>query len=244
MIRIGICEDEDRQARIIEHMTERAVFERTEYKIVRYSSGEQVVQDIENGSFGLDLLLLDINMRKLSGLDTADYIRRHAMDVDIIFVTVSGKYVYQGYQYKAFSYLLKGEMEQTLKEALNRYLDEWEQVDACLEVPVKGMLLKLPISKIFYLESNTRKITVHMSGEDVEFYGKLDEMEEMLSEVGFFRCHRSYLFNGKYLERIRRESVVINKVEIPMSRKYYEKFKEEGRFFTEAQKKSLTEGRE
>lgn len=244
MIRIGICEDDDRQAEHIRELTERTLLRRTEYRITRYASGEELIDAMEDGDSCIDLLLLDIHLAQMDGLSAADYIRKHTMDVDIIFVTVSGKYVYRGYQYKAFSYVLKSEIERTLSEELNRYMDEWERVDLCLEIPISGSIVKLPIGKIYYLESKARKVIAHMAGEDVEFYSRLDELEEMLSGTGFFRCHQSYLFNSLFLEGISRETVVIHKTPLPVSRKYYERFKAEGRFYTDDSKKNLKEGAE
>ncbi|MBE5924154.1 MAG: response regulator transcription factor [Lachnospiraceae bacterium] len=231
MIRIGVCEDDEKQANDIREIIERALFKRTEYEIKTYKSGEQLVQDIDNGDFAIDLLLLDINMNQLNGLEVAGYIRKNTIDVDIIFVTVSGEHVYEGYTYRAFSYLLKSNIEQRLDSELNRYMDERERVDVCLEVSVNGTVMKLPIGKIFYLESNARKVIAHMSGEDVEFYSKLDDLEEILSQTGFLRIHQSYLINELFVDAVSRESVIVNKVTIPMSRKYYERLRENGKYF-------------
>lgn len=231
MIRIGICEDDEKQAGDIRDIVEKALFKRTEYTITRYASGEQLIEEFENGSFAVDLLLLDINMAQLNGLKTAEFIRRQAVDVDIIFVTVSGEHVYEGYTYKAFSYLLKKDVEKRLDSELNRYMDERERVDVCMEVNINGSVVKLPINKIFYLESNARKVIAHMGGEDVEFYNKLDTLQEVLSSAGFVRIHQSYLVNEQYIEAISREAVIVHKEKLPMSRKYYEILRDNGKYF-------------
>lgn len=230
MIRIGICEDDSKQRQNIREHVERALFKRTEYMISEYSSGKQVVDAIENEDFPVDLLLLDINMNELDGLNTADYIRKQETDVDIIFVTVSGEHVYEGYLYKAYNYLLKNDIDRRLEVELNRYLDEIERVSVCMEVTINGTKVKLPISKIYYLESNARKVIAHVNGEDVEFYSKLDDLETMLSAAGFFRVHQSYLVNGQYVNSISRDKIVVNNDFLPISRKYYERMKSEGKF--------------
>lgn len=231
MIRIGICEDDEKQAIEIHEIVEKALFKRTEYMITRYESGEQLIEEIEKGLFPADLLLLDINMYQVNGLKVAEYIRKQAMDVDIIFVTVSGEHVYEGYTYKAFSYLLKNDVKKRLDSELNRYMDERERVDVCMEVSINGALVKLPINKIFYLESHARKVIAHMSGEDVEFYNKLDLLESVLNQAGFIRIHQSYLINEQYIDAVSREMVIVHREKLPISRKYYEILRDEGKYF-------------
>ena len=61
-------------------------------------------------------------------------------------------------------------------------------------------------SDIYYIESSNRKIIVSMRDEEIECYGKISEMEEELRE-GFFRIHKGYLVNMKYVERYSRTEV-------------------------------------
>ena len=50
----------------------------------------------------------------------------------------------------------------------------------------------------------------YINGEDIEFYGKLDDLETILSSAGFFRVHQSYLVNDKYVNSISRDKIVVN----------------------------------
>jgi DNA-binding LytR/AlgR family response regulator len=110
-------------------------------------------------------------------------------------------------------------------------MDERERVSKCLEITVNGVIQRIPLEKVFFFESNARKITVYTAGENIEFYNKLDMLEGILSEKGFLRCHQSYLINEKYIDSMSRETVMVKGEKIPMSRKYYERMKAEGRFF-------------
>ena len=64
----------------------------------------------------------------------------------------------------------------------------------------------IPIEDIYYIESNNRKIIIAMRDEKIECYGKIGGMERELQE-GFFRTHRGYLVNMKYVERYSRTEV-------------------------------------
>lgn len=230
MIKIGICEDDEEQAKNIGGMTERCLFKRTEYAIRYFESGEEVIQEIESGSFDFDLLLLDIKMKKINGLETAEYIRRNVIDVDIIFITVSEKHVYEGYIYKAFSYILKPIDTPRFETELMRYMDERERTSNCLQISINGAIEKIQLDKVNYFESNARKITAYTNNNQIEFYNRLDVLEEMLNGKGFVRCHQSYLVNEWQIQSISRETLVVNGIKLPVSRKYYERMKAEGRF--------------
>ncbi len=230
MIRVGICDDNITQANLIREVTERSLFKRTEYKIEHFSSGEEVIRSFENNEFSIDLLLLDIHMQQMDGLQTAEYIRKNRIDVDIIFVTVSEKYVYEGYMYKAYSYILKQSLKERLEIELERYIDEKERVSDCLQISINGTIEKLQLDKVYYFESNARKITAYTNHGQTVFYNKLDTLELLIKKKGFIRCHQSYMVNDRYVSSISRECIVVNYNKIPVSRKYYERMKQEGKF--------------
>lgn len=66
----------------------------------------------------------------------------------------------------------------------------------------------VPADDIYYIESNNRKIIVHMCDETIECYGKIGELEQELRE-GFFRIHKGYLVNMKYVEGYNRTEVMV-----------------------------------
>ena len=221
-LKIGICEDDKEQAAAIRSLAEKTLLRRTEYTMTYFEDGEAVVQAIEQERFLVDLLLLDIRMKRKNGLETAEYIRRHNVDVDIIFITVSKEHVYEGYTYKAFAYILKPAERDRLEQELNRYLDEREQTPNCLQVTINRTVHTICLDKVLYFESKARAITAHMPDEALTFYNKLDTLQALLEEKGFWRCHQSYLVNKSMISRKSRKCVVVQNIELPVSRKYYE----------------------
>lgn len=203
----------------------KALFARTDFVIDNYDDGRQIIEAIEKKRFFYDLLMLDIHM-KMDGIQTARYIRQHQVDIDIIFVTISHKHVYEGYTYKAFAYLLKPLDEKKVMFELNRYLDEKETTEEYLNISVRGAINKIPVGKILYIESDSRKLLIHLKNREVEFYGKLDAVQNALGEQQFVRCHQSYLVNKNYVSSVGRNSLVIEDVPIPVSRKYQQTAKD------------------
>lgn len=226
MLQIAICDDDPQHRLEIYSLIQKVFFSRTEIQVSHFEDGAQVIEALEKRDRSFDLLFLDIHMHLVDGMETAEYIRKNRIDMDIIFVTVSREHVYEGYTYKAFAYLLKPLDEQRMVYELNRYLEEKEQTETYLNIPVRGTIQRVPVDKVMYFESDTRKILVHMKQEVLEFYAKLDEIEEVVGDRNFVRCHQSYLVNKNYVVSQSRTGLLVGDTEIPVSRKYQKKMKE------------------
>jgi DNA-binding LytR/AlgR family response regulator len=75
---------------------------------------------------------------------------------------------------------------------------------------------------IRYIESNVRKLILHLTNEDISFYAKLNDLADVMQEKGFVRVHQSYMVRLKEIVSISSDSVVLEKnVTVPVSRKYY-----------------------
>lgn len=221
MLRIGICDDEKETSRQLHDDISRVLFPYTDMKIQYFTDGNEIVELIKQEKLSLDLLFLDIHMNCLDGMKTADFIRKKDMDIDIIFITVSREHVFEGYTYKAFAYWLKPLDVKIVRKDLLRYIEEKKNCSQCLDVKIKGKAYKIPLNKIIYFESVQRKIIVHTLGEDITFYGKLSELQTVVTEQTFLRCHQSYMVNRSMIDSIGRTEIVAQGISIPLSRKYH-----------------------
>lgn len=234
MLRIGICDDDHKQIEQVHAWIDEELFQRTELRISYFNSGEEVIAAIEKEEFDVQLLIMDIHMEKIDGMETAAYIRQHRIDVDIIFLTVSKEYVYNGYMHKAYAYLLKPIDERTFKRMMNQYVDEWEHSSGYLEVKTAGGLQKIWLNKVLYFTSDVRIIDAHMVNGNIRFYGKLDEVEQQIEEGNFIRCHQSFLVNKTMIDKLSRAYLLVRGERIPVSRSRYEQMKQKGVFEKEA----------
>ncbi len=225
MLTIGICEDQEIELKEIQEMVSRIMFSKADIRISRYASGKAVLEDVQAGKFECNLLLLDIHMAKPDGMELAHELRRMQVDVDIIFITRSQEHIFEGYTCKAFAYILKPCSTERLSEELVRYLDELENTSECLNVKIQGNIRRIPLNQIFYLESDKRKIILHTKDGETEFYEKMDAMEDLLKEKGFIRCHQSYIVQKQYVSEFSRNGMIVQDVQIPISRRYYDSLK-------------------
>ncbi len=100
---IGICDDEIIHREILSNYIDR-VFATKSYKVVEFDSGEDI---LENYPKKLDILLLDVQMEGINGIEIAKRIRSFDTNVIIIFITAIIDFMQQGYEVRAFRYLLK-----------------------------------------------------------------------------------------------------------------------------------------
>lgn len=227
MLRVGICDDEQDIVEKLRDMIIKIFFSHTEVEIICFSDGEEVVQAIKQGEFFVDLLFLDIHMKHLDGLKTAGFIRKSGIDTDIIFLTASKEHVFDGYTYRAFAYHLKPINEELLAKDLLRYLDEKKECEASFRINAKGKEIQISLNKIIYFKSDDRKVIARtISGETV-FYAKLTDVERLVENRGFMRCHQSYIINRSMLEEVKRTECRVWGMTVPMSRKYYEYMKKD-----------------
>jgi DNA-binding LytR/AlgR family response regulator len=227
MINVGICDDETIHRELLSDVVCKALFQFGEVQFYYYSSGEKVIEEIESDRFVCELLLLDINMPGRDGLETAAFIRKHKIDVDIIFVTVSPTYVFDGYTYQAFSYLLKPVDQQRMVSELERYMKLKEFTSRCLHVNVGGRKVQIFLDRVKYFAADGRKIEVCQlgEGEEISFYAKIGDLQETLQNDDFLRCHQSYLVNTKYVQSFTRTTIDVGGNTIPVSRRYVEDVK-------------------
>ena len=175
------------------------------------------------------IMFLDIDMGNYNGLEIARRVRKLHLDTVLIFVTHYMEYSPEGYEVKAFRYLLKANIEEKLPRYLNEAIREAQSHADRLLFAVNGQPCAIKYDDILYLESSKRLIYLHLIDEQKEnkcFYAVMAELEEQLALAGFLRVHKSYLVNMRYIEKLNYNGVVlVNKEELPISQKRYSEIK-------------------
>ena len=219
MLKIAICEDEVKQQEILEQYIDKILTEITkDYEILTFISGEEL---LENYPENVDIFLLDIKMDKLNGMEIAKKIREiDKKEVEIIFTTSLVKYIQDGYEVRAYRYLLKPIKFGDLKKHLTSCIKEInEKKDNYIVVNGKNDVYKINISHITYIEIQNKDMTIHTIDKDYNIKMSIDKIEKELSRYNFFRCHKSFLVNISYIENIKQYIAILeNKDEVPISR--------------------------
>ena len=186
-----------------------------EVSIVEYDSGETLIADVEEGYVAMDLLFLDIYMKKLNGMETARKLRQIQCKVPIIFLTASPDYAIESYEVQASGYLLKSFSEEKLMKLLNRIL----KTDMKRRVAIKNRRqYRYPCTDdIMYIDSDKHNVTLHLSdGSDIITVDKLGEIEKRINEKRFLRCHQSYLVNMDSIKDVEDDFIMEDGTLVPI----------------------------
>lgn len=227
MMRIAICDDETEVRAFLGSKIEKLY---PEALLFFYQSGEELLCAEES----FDILLLDIQMEGKSGMETARELRRRNRHTILIFITALQEYVFQAFDVGAFHYLVKPftdeKFEAVLKAAGEQYRNlsdgkrkEAEQEERYIIIKTGGVHTRILIDDIIYAEVFNRKVMIHSIHGDIEYYGKLSDLEKQLGE-NFFRSHRANLVHFKYVERYNVSEIWMEKGTALMAKQNYGEF--------------------
>ena len=174
----------------------------------------------------VDLIFLDINMPRLSGMELANLLPKHQK---LIFTTAYSEYAIESYEFNVIDYLLK-------PISFKRFLKAIEKADHILQeqpsaVPhedyifVKSdkKMIRITLKDILYFEAVKEYIYVHSAGRKILIYKRMKELAEKLP-ADFIRVHNSYLINCNHIGRIEGNFVLIGGESIPLGISYKEQF--------------------
>lgn len=225
---------------------EESVRKTLEKLVKRYCPNIRMVAEADGVESGIkaikkhhpDLVLLDIKMDDGTGFDLLKQLE--PVDFKVIFITAYDQYAIKAIKFSALDYLLKPIDPEDLTEAinkaeklivneLNQQLNTLEENMLTQEKSKKKIILKtfdnihlVKLIDIVYCESQDNYTNFNLLGDKkILVSNTLKEYDEMLSEFGFFRAHKSYLINLMHIDRFEKAdggSVVLNnEIKIPVA---------------------------
>lgn len=225
MIRVAICEDEkDTQLLIEDYIHNILKNINIEYEIKKYNLGEEL---LESNLKDIDILLLDIQMGQINGMDTARKIREVDNKMEIIFITSLIDYVQEGYEVRAYRYLLKPIELEELKKHLLTCIKEIENKNTYILIKNKSNTYKIYSNEIKYIEVQKKNMSIHTTNKTFEVIYSLEKIEKDINLDKFVRCHKSFIVNLSYVENIKSNTIILESgEEVPVSRYRYKEVKE------------------
>lgn len=218
MLHIAVVEDEAVQRERLLGYIARYTQEEDEPIYARgYADGDELLDDYEPGRF--DLLLLDIQMERVDGMDCARRVRQADGGVAIVFITNLVRYAVEGYSVNALDFVVKPVHYQVFKDKLSAAIAccrRGERRRVRLKTP--GGVLCLDKGEVVCLEVVARSVYVHTPGESYRISETLNGAEALLDDGRFFRCHSAFLVNLEYVREVRRAAALVHTREVPISR--------------------------
>ena len=217
MINIGICEDElHYRVNIKDMLGDILSTYSINYKIYEFSSGEEL---LSNYPKDLDILIMDIQMKIINGMDTARKIREFDQNLEIIFMTSFSEFMQEGYEVKAYRYILKPISERKISRNILPCINEiMKKKNNYLTINVKNYVDRIKIDSIVYIETDRTNILIYTNDNKYTTKMSISKIDKILREHGFFRCHNSYIVNLKLVESMNSNTLKIGEKYIPISK--------------------------
>ncbi|WP_027623783.1 LytR/AlgR family response regulator transcription factor [Clostridium lundense] len=224
MIRIAICEDEFKQRNMLKIILANEIKSiGIDSKINEFENGEKLLNSLKDDALKFDIIFLDIQMNKISGIDAAKKIRENNKSTIIIFVTGFMDYVFEGYNVRAFNYILKPLKKDKIIKVFREALDSLDMLKNQVYIlNYKNETHKINFDDVIYFVSNRRIVKLVGKKAEHEFYAKLNDVEKELCDKGFVRCHQSYLINLSNIKSIEQGYAITTLGDkLPISRNRY-----------------------
>lgn len=219
--RIAICDDEQNQIEYITSIVASwSAHEGHGCEIRTFASAEAFLFEYEEDK-AYDILLLDVEMKNMNGIELVKRIRKDNNRAEIIFITSHFEFVGEGYEVDALHYLIKPISVEKLTQVLTKAAEKLSVEPPSVVISCEGETVKLYESDILYVESFLHYIVIHTKDNEYKIKENISVFENKVSDV-FYRIHRSYLVSLKYITRISRTSVNIGNTELPLSRGKYD----------------------
>lgn len=222
MYRIAICDDDEAQGRAVSAMISKwSSLSGHACRVSFFPSGEAFLFEYEEDK-AWDILLLDIEMKEISGIELAKRIRREDKRMEIIFLTSHFEFIGEGYEVDALHYLVKPIPEEKLIAVLSKAADRLSVEPPSIVILCDGETIKLYETDIVYVESFLHYISIHTKEREYKIKESISAFAGKLS-ADFYRIHRSYLVSLKYVRKISRAFVAMEGgKELPLARGKYD----------------------
>jgi len=218
VVSIAICDDENTEREYLQQLvTYWAKSRNIRLKLQLYPSAEAFL--FAYVETPVDIVLLDIRMGAMNGINLAKHLRQKENRVQIVFITGLPDYIAEGYEVSALHFLIKPVSNKKLDDVLDRAIKLISREEPMILLPLKDGKQRMPISSIYFVEAFSHDLLMHTDQGNLFIKMSMNELEKALGE-GFFRCHRSYLANMRRVRKIVKNSLEMDNGSIlPLSRK-------------------------
>lgn len=221
-MKIAIVDDEINEREIIaKYIGEWAENKKELVKFYYFDSSESFLFSWEDAK-DYTLLVLDIEMGEISGLELAKKIRLEDKNIPIIFVTGYDEYIQYGYDVSALHYLIKPVIKERLFQALNKLEERDEGSVKSLILNSGNEVRRIQINNVLYVEAAGHGSIMHTADEVIslkESFGDIEKLTIPTDEL--IKCHRAYLVNLRFVSAIQNSNLILDNGEnLPVSRSH------------------------
>lgn len=167
-----------------------------------------------------DLILLDVEMPQLNGMELAHKIRETDEQVVLMFITNMAQYAIHGYSVGALDFVTKPLNYYTFAMKLTRALKRVPKKEATsILLTMTDGVKRVEMKQIYYLEVQNRLLHYYTDEGEFVVRGTLQSAEEKLASYPFEKCNHWYLVNLMHVKEVRKNIAVVGPYELEISRR-------------------------
>ena len=206
---IAIIEDSGQELSLLERCLQSYLSSRQVYRVIdTYTSGEAFLENWPSKSY--DLVFLDILMEGISGIEVARKIRETDSECLLIFISSSKEYALQGFEVRAFDYLLKPLSEERFQKTMDLCQNELAKHIRYIEVKESRTLVKIPLNEIIYTDYYNHYIQIHTAARLIRSYQQFDVFSPLLlCYPQFLCCYRNCIVNMYHVDSVDKHDFVM-----------------------------------
>ena len=218
MYRIAIVEDDRNFIEELQtYLEQYAQEEKQEFEISVFYDGAEILENYEPN---YDLILLDVEMPKVNGMDAAEKIREVDENVVLMFITNMAQYAIHGYAVGALDFVMKPITYYTFSMKVKRALKRVQKKEMpSILLTLSDGVKKLEVFQIYYVEVQNRMLHYHTKEGEFVVRASLQSAETMLPSNVFAKCNHWYLVNLMHVTEVRKNIAVVGPYELEISRR-------------------------
>ena len=218
MLKTAIVEDDESYREELSSYVKRYAAESgQDIQIFIYGDGSAILKEYEPK---YDIILLDIEMPKINGMETARRIRAVDPGVVLVFITNMASYAIHGYEVGALDFITKPVTWFTFQLRFRRAVERAAmRKDEEILLAGRDGVEKIQVRDIYYVEVQNRMLYYHTKRGTIELRGTMKSAEETLLPHHFAKCNHWYIVNLAHVKRITKDTVIVGDMELEMSRR-------------------------
>ena len=215
MIHVAVVDDDaEERRRIKEYLDGISAKRGIEFSVREFTDGSSFI-----GTYTpeYDIVLMDIEMPGMNGLESARQLRSLDTAVIIIFVTRMANLAAKGYEVDALDFIVKPIDSYAFSLKISRALSRVASSADKILLRIDGEIRCIKANTLRYIETDGHYVIYHTSDGTLKEYASLKSVEKKVGP-NFARCNSCYLVNLRFVTSVRKNSVIVGGDELPMSR--------------------------